>query len=204
MTGGEAAAEEDYVAGRPEFAGTPLMAVLTGCSGSGKSTMLAELARRGFGVQPEAGRQIVREQMAIGGRALPWIDPAAFVELAVSRAMGQFNTARPTCRPVIFDRSVIDLVSYLEYRGMPVPEHLERAVALYRYAPRVLVTPPWREIYADDGERQKTFEDAVGEYEVLVRWYEREGYDLIEVPRMGLRKRADFCERWLVGGIEKR
>jgi len=45
--------------------------VITGCSGGGKSTLLAELGRRGHRVFPEAGRQIVREQDWIGGDARP-------------------------------------------------------------------------------------------------------------------------------------
>ncbi len=41
--------------------------VLSGCSGGGKSTLLAELGRRGFRTFAEPGRQIVKEQTAIGG-----------------------------------------------------------------------------------------------------------------------------------------
>lgn len=184
--------DEGYIAGNPDFAGSPLMIVLSGCSGSGKSSLLAELARRGYGVQPEVGRQIVREQMFIGGSALPWADATAFIELAASRAMRQFNVARPAGRPVIFDRSLIDLVSYFDYRGLAVPAHLATAVKLYRYAPQVFVTPPWRQIYVDDGERKKTFEEAASEYDVLLRWYRREGYTTVEVPRMEIGARADF------------
>lgn len=186
--------EDGYVAGNPDFAGSPMMIVLSGCSGSGKSSLLAELSRRGFDVQPEAGRQIVREQMLIGGPALPWADAAAFIELAASRAMWQFNVARPTERPVIFDRSLIDLVSYFDYRRLAVPAHLATAMKLYRYAPQVFVTPPWREIYVDDGERKKSFEDAVAEYDVLIRWYRREGYDIVEIPPAEISVRADFFE----------
>lgn len=40
--------------------------VLSGCSGGGKSSLLTELGRRGHTVVPEAGRQVVREQMLIG------------------------------------------------------------------------------------------------------------------------------------------
>jgi predicted ATPase len=186
--------EDGYVAGNPDFADSPMMIVLSGCSGSGKSSLLAELSRRGFDVQPEAGRQIVREQMLIGGPALPWADAAAFIELAASRAMWQFNVARPTERPVIFDRSLVDLVSYFDYRRLAVPAHLATAMKLYRYAPQVFVTPPWREIYVDDGERKKSFEDAVAEYDVLIRWYRREGYDIVEIPPAEISVRADFFE----------
>ena len=52
--------------------------VISGCSGSGKSSLLAELARRGFATAEEPGRRVVREELASGGDALPWINGIAF------------------------------------------------------------------------------------------------------------------------------
>lgn len=49
----------------------PVRVVLSGCSGGGKSTLLAELARRGHAVRPEAGRLVVEAELAAGGGALP-------------------------------------------------------------------------------------------------------------------------------------
>ena len=48
--------------------------VISGCSGGGKSTLLAELGRRGHTVIEEPGRRIVIEEMNNGGSALPWVD----------------------------------------------------------------------------------------------------------------------------------
>jgi predicted ATPase len=187
-----ASEEDDYVAGNPHWAGSDRMVVLTGCSGSGKSTLLAELARRGVSVMPEAGRQVVREQMHLDGDALPWTDVLKFAELTASRAMHQFNTANPGNSAVVFDRSIVDLVSHLELLRLDVPPYLNRALDLYRYARRVLVTAPWPEIYVDDGERNKPFETALREYEGLVETYRRLGYDLVEVPRGAVEERAAF------------
>lgn len=189
--------EEDYRPGNPDLAGDPGMVVLTGCSGSGKSTLLAELARRGVAVVPEAGRQIVREEMQIGGAALPWSNVEAFIMLLASRAMAQFNGVRRQDLPVVFDRSIVDAVSHLEYLGQPVPVSLRKACSIYRYAPQVFVTPPWAEIYVDDGERNKPFETACGEYEALTATYRGLGYDLVEVPRDDVARRADFILKTL-------
>ena len=56
--------EAEYVAGNPAFNGSDWMVVVSGCSGGGKSTLLAELALRGYAVFPEPGRQIVKEQLS--------------------------------------------------------------------------------------------------------------------------------------------
>ena len=44
--------------------------VLSGCSGAGKSSLLSELERRGFSIYEEPGRQVVKEQLYIGGPQL--------------------------------------------------------------------------------------------------------------------------------------
>ena len=184
--------EDTYVAGNPELAGSPLMVVITGCSGSGKSGLLRGLAERGYSVMPEAGRQIVKEQLHIGDDALPWADVRRFADLLASRAMHQFNSAAPTGRPCLFDRSLVDVVAHLEFLGLGVPAPLQRAVTLYRYARRALVTPPWQEIFVEDTERRKSFADAVAEYEALIGTYRRLGYRLVEIPRTGIAERVAF------------
>lgn len=184
--------EDAYLPGNPALVASRSAVVLTGCSGGGKSTLLGALAARGYAVRPEAGRQIVREQMHLGGDALPWTDAAQFVTLAASRTMHLFNTTVPGARATFFDRSLVDLTSFLEMKGLDVPGHLQRAVEAYRYAPAVFVTPPWQEIYVDEAERSKPFEDACREYDALIEGYLAAGYELVEVPKVSVAERTDF------------
>lgn len=51
--------------------------IVTGGPGAGKTTLIAELARRGLATSPEAGRAVIRDQRAVGGAGLPWIDRAS-------------------------------------------------------------------------------------------------------------------------------
>lgn len=55
-------------------AGPSRLLVLSGCSGGGKSTLIAEVARRGYRTFPEPGRLIVREQATLERPAFPWTD----------------------------------------------------------------------------------------------------------------------------------
>lgn len=59
------------MADRPDFH------VITGGPGSGKTTLIDMLASQGFHHMPEA-RAIIRDQVAIGGTALPWADRAVY------------------------------------------------------------------------------------------------------------------------------
>lgn len=166
--------------------------VISGCSGGGKSTLLAELGRRGHRVYPEAGRQIVREQNWIGGPTLPWTAPRAFCELLLSRAMHQLISAAGEPGLAFFDRSVVEPLSGLARMGLPVPDHFARAGELCRYDQTVFVAPPWPEIHHIDAERRHGFDEALAEYEPLLATYRGLGYRLVELPKVSVTDRADF------------
>ena len=189
--------EADYIAGNPSFNGTDLMVVVSGCSGGGKSTLLVEMMRRGYQVYPEPGRQIVKEQLHLGGDGLPWENKLKFAELCVSRALFFYNTARPTGRPALFDRSILDNIAGIERLGLPLPAYLQLALQRYRYARRVFMTPPWYELFADDAERRHSFADAEAEFAALLNAYTANAYEVVLIPKATPAERADFLERQL-------
>src|SRR5215831_5322062 len=166
--------------------------VLSGCSGGGKSSLLAELGRRGFPIYEEAGRQVVKEQLYIGGNALPWSDASQFVELTISRSIHQMLTAARSDQLSFFDRGIVDQVSGLEHLNLPVPQHLLSATDRFRYHEKVFMMPPWPEIFSNDNERKHSFEDAVSNYATLLRTYARLGYQIVLVPKLDVSARADF------------
>ncbi|MDX6751732.1 AAA family ATPase [Geminicoccaceae bacterium 1502E] len=169
--------------------------VLTGGPGSGKSTLIEALARAGHACMDEAGRGVIRDQMAIGGRALPWEDPLAFAELMLCWDMRSHRLARKHDGPVFLDRSVVDVLGYLRLSGLPVPPHMERAAAAFRYERRVFILPPWPAIYTNDGERRQSPEEAERTYEAMVAIYAEQGYELVAVPRLPVEERLAFVLR---------
>lgn len=175
----------------PAETDTDRFVVLTGCSGGGKSTLLAELARRGFAVVPEAGRQVVQEQDWIGGDALPWTAPARFAELTVSRCVHDLIRVARKPGPVFFDRSPVDQLAGLERLGLPVPATVAGAATRCRYNSTVFVAPPWPEIFAADAQRRHGLDEALAEYGPLRETYERLGYRLVDLPKTDVAARAD-------------
>lgn len=164
--------------------------VVSGCSGGGKSTLLAALAARGFAVVEEPGRRIVTEELAGEGRALPWIDMAAFARRAVAMALEDRMRAKAHAGPVFFDRGLIDAAVALESAGGGSPDRA--MVDANRYCRTVFLTPPWPEIYVSDPERRHGFDAAVAEYERLERAYPALGYEVVTVPRTGVDERMAF------------
>jgi predicted ATPase len=166
--------------------------VLTGGPGSGKSTLVDALERAGHSRSFEAGRGIIQNQVAIGGRALPWNDPTMFAELMLSWEMRSYRIAQDWTGPVFFDRGVPDVVAYLRLVGLPVPAYMQKAIQTFRYNPHVFIAPPWREIYEADRERKQTFDEAVRTYEALVATYSANDYELVEIPRAPIEQRMCF------------
>ncbi|MGN7828763.1 AAA family ATPase [Agrobacterium radiobacter] len=162
--------------------------ILSGCSGGGKSTLLAELARRGFATVEEPGRRIVIEETRNNGTALPWIDIEAFARRAIAMALEDRQKA-PAEGLVFFDRGLIDAASAL--RHVSGDGFIDTLKNTHRYNRLVFLTPPWPEIYQGDDERRHDFDAAVEEYERLVRDYEALGYDSVVLPKSGIEERAD-------------
>jgi len=168
------------------------LVVISGCSGGGKSTLLAELSRRGHAVVEEPGRRIVREEQEFGGSALPWADGIAFARRCIALALDDRAAARGRSGWVFFDRGLIDAAAFLQHQtGEPA---LEALGTVHRYHRRVFMTPPWREIHTLDAERQHGFDAAVAEYERLLAAYPSLGYDLVTLPKVSVAERADIIE----------
>jgi predicted ATPase len=166
--------------------------VVTGGPGSGKSTLIEELHRRGYANSVEAGRGVIQDQVAIGGRALPWDDRALFAEIMLNWELRSYHIAEQSSGVVFFDRGIPDVVGYLRLIGLDVPDYIQRAAELFRYNRRVFIAPPWPEIFHSDRERKQDFDEAVRTYESMIVTYASFGYELVEVPRASVEERAQF------------
>jgi predicted ATPase len=166
--------------------------VITGGPGSGKSTLIEALAARGFATMPEAGRAIIREQVATGGTALPWADRLAFAERMLAFEIRSYRAAMELSRPVIFDRGVPDVAGYLKVCGLPVPAHVAQAARDYRYRRQVFIAPPWPAIFANDAERKQSPAEAEATWRAMVEVYSALDYQLIELPRVSVAERVAF------------
>ncbi len=168
--------------------------VITGGPGAGKSTLIERLAVLGYARSEEAGRGVIRDQVAVGGHGLPWADRELFAELMLCWELRSYRLAAgpaaPPAGPVFFDRGLPDIVGYLRLQGLPVPAHVHAAAQAYRYHRRVWVAPFWPEIYAADAERKQSPEEAERTYRVMVETYTEYGYEPVELERAAVEERV--------------
>lgn len=173
--------------------------VISGCSGGGKSALLAELGRRGHAVVEEPGRRIVKEELREGGLALPWKDGIAFARRAIAMALEDRALASTVKGWVFFDRGLVDAAAALQHlTGEPALAALARE---HRYHQTVFLTPPWPEIYVNDPERRHDLRAAEDEYSRLLEVYPALGYTVEVLPKASVPQRADFIERALARGF---
>ncbi len=166
------------------------LVVISGCSGGGKSSLLAELKARGHRVVEEPDRRIIAEETANRGNALPWRDLAAFLRRAIAIAIADHAAAAGNAGWTFFDRGLVDAASALqELTGEQV---LHPLCTAHRYHRQMFMAPPWPEIYVTDADRRHGFEAAVAEYQRLATTYPALGYDVVLLPKTSSVARADF------------
>lgn len=163
--------------------------VISGCSGGGKSTLIEALSHQGYQTITEAGRRVVRDQLARGGEGLPWKNSHVFAQQCLVLGKHDYNTSHSD-KITFFDRSIIDIAAYLD--RLDSSNHLIELVANYPYHNKVFLVPPWRDIFTHDDARRHSYEDAIAEYEDLHRAYGVLGYSNIIIPRTTVAERVRF------------
>lgn len=175
----------------------PNFFVFTGGGGTGKTSLIRHLQVSGELVVEENIRAVIREQVAAGGSAVPWIDPMACCEQTTARDIADFDRLRDETRRVFFDRGLMDMYGA---NGVPPSPVLVEAVRDRRYNSRVFVFPPWREIYATDSERREDWSRMEAVFEQILSTLPALGYAPVVVPMVSVAERAAFVlERAALG-----
>ena len=164
--------------------------VITGAPGTGKTSIINHLKTKGYNCIDEISREIISEQIAINGEALPWKNLSAFSERVFTLRESQLLNSKNTL--LFFDRGIVDVYAYMKVGSLVIPEHLEASIKKNRYNTKVFYTPIWEEIYVNDKERKESIEQAQIIEDVLLSSYRFYNYQLIKVPKGSVEERAHF------------
>jgi predicted ATPase len=162
--------------------------VITGGPGGGKTSLLECLASKGYSFVPETARQIIKERVLQGLSPRP--SPTSFAEQIFNKDWMNFlsNSASSI---LFFDRSFVDSACLLFDADDSAHKKINDTLN-NRFNNKVFFTPPWKEIYRKDAERDQTFDEAIRVYERLEKWYREHGYHIVIVPKETVENRATF------------
>ena len=125
--------------------------IITGGPGTGKSSIIQELKKRGVQCYDEVARSVIIEELNAGSNALPNKDVLAFTRKVVNKM--QVNLMNCNYHSLaIFDRGLPDSAGYLRYANITIPKYLVHAIKDAPYSRTVFIAPFCQEIYKLDDE----------------------------------------------------
>ncbi len=168
--------------------------LITGCSAGGKSTLVAELARRGWATVPEPGRRVIAAERARGGDGFPWDNAERFGRACLEMAERDWQGAGDGV--TVFDRGVIDAAFALGRLGRPAAAQAVMTRCRYDL---VFLAPPWRALFEAerDPDRRHGFDKASAEYADIAAGLAAMGQVADLLPRTTVTARAQWVEKRL-------
>ena len=164
--------------------------IITGGPGGGKTSLLENLATHGYNFIPETARQIMKERLAKGLAPRP--DPSIFAQQIFELDWKNFVSNSDLSSLLFFDRSFMDSACMLFDSDLNSYENIRDTYMANRYNNMVFITPPWKEIYRTDDERDQSFEQSIEVYTRLAKWYKEHDYDMVILPKDTIENRTKF------------
>ena len=167
--------------------------VITGGPGAGKTTLLLALQARGHTIVGDSARTIIQDRRRRGLSPRP---PAfEFVHETLRMDIENFVHHDATPGHVFYDRSVLDALCMLDHVTPLNESELRLWLSKYQYCRKVFVLPPWKAIYANDAERDHTFEHAESINSTVQEWYVGADISSSRSPGFRLQSVAGMCSR---------
>ena len=164
--------------------------IITGGPGAGKTSLLEALVSRGYDCIPETARQIIKDRLSKGLSPRP--DAKTFAHEIFNKDWTNFISNSDVSSLLFFDRSFIDSACMLFDSDVNSYDKIKDTFESHRYNSKVFITPPWKEIFHNDTERDQSFEQSIEVYKRLDKWYREHGYDIVMLPKDTIENRVNF------------
>ena len=166
--------------------------IITGAPGTGKTTLIKALQRKGYTTFEEVSRKIIISEQRINGVKTPWQDMVGFTNLVFDQTVNALTV--PITEFSFVDRGLADNIAYLQLKNSSIsPKFLNFDYKKY-YHSTVFVLPIWEEIYKQDEQRLQSFQEAEKLQFLLVKTYKKLGFSIEPVPKYSISKRVQFIE----------
>ncbi len=173
--------------------------ILSGAPGSGKTSVLRELAGRRYAVVAEAASDVIAADQA-AGISEPWRDPRFTGRIAELQRDRQQRPVGAGPRAQVFDRSPVCTLALARYLGHPVPAALsgevDRILAGGVYQRQVLFIRPIG-FCVPTAARRISYADSLVFERLHEEEYTRLGFEIVDIPPGPVAQRAALADRYI-------
>jgi len=163
--------------------------IISGPPGSGKSTLIGALEKKGIKCLKEVSRDVIIAEQKSGNNGMPWGNIERFSHLVFEETKLRLQKESDS---VFSDRSLIDNIAYLKHANKNVEEELKNFNFNKYYHKTIFFASPWLEIYKQDPQRPQLFEEQIRLSEILIETYQIYGFEIIYLPFTNVASRVDF------------
>lgn len=175
--------------------------ILTGTPGAGKTAVLRQLERDGFGVVEEAATDVIALWQARGIEE-PWMQPWFLDQIVALQRQRRTRFARLPDTVQFHDRSPVCTAALAEYLGLPMPDALMAELKGIKedsfFEKQVFFIRNLGFITHTDA-RRITWDEALRFERIHEEWYSQLGFELIEAEAGTVEQRAAVIK----GAVER-
>ena len=157
--------------------------IISGPPGSGKTTIIHALKEKGYNCLKEINPTDIKDVNIKNNKNLL----SDFLFKIREKQYHQFEN-----QLAFYDRSIIDVVAYLNYWKIQYPKDWNQIIQNCQYSNNVFYTPNWKDIYTQSTERSETYEESKLIESVLKTTYLDFGYNIIKIPKSDIKTRLNF------------
>ncbi|MEK6889869.1 MAG: ATP-binding protein [Nanoarchaeota archaeon] len=171
-----------------------IKAVIDGGPGTGKTSIIKELKKRGYNVAPEAARIVFHRKKY---RDNPSMSKARLKEIQKAiwnLSIQEYRSALKTRKNHIlfFDRGVFSGLSYIILGKMQIPKTMLEQANLVLYDYVFIPSPLPKRLYINDTIRRESYDKSTQIHKKIIQSYKKFGYKPIVVPFGTVKQRTDF------------
>lgn len=163
--------------------------IITGAPGTGKSTLIKSMQSKGVLCAEEVSRDIIKNEQLLQSDGMPWDNMERFCQLVFKETMHRFKTQEDI---QICDRSLLDIVAYLNHVNLHVFDKLSQFNFHKYYHNTVFFAAPWEAIYQTDPQRPENFKTQLALSKTIEKVYSSYGFTLCYLPRVTVAERTSI------------
>jgi len=164
--------------------------IIAGGPFAGKTTIINELAKRGYNTINESAREVITREQSKGSDVLPWRNIEKFQRKVLETQLEKESNLDPN-ETYFLDSGIPGALVYFELAKIkPLQELIEASEKSYKYKAVFFLDQLPK--YKTDKERKEDLEEAKKIHKRMEEVYRGYGYNMIIIPVMPLEKRLEF------------